>query len=156
MFVWTVIFLSCHWWILATDSYQSIFSSRQVISEIVESCRSHEITDLILVHEHRGQPDGLIVCHLPLGPTACFGLLNVVSANICFIHDELGQCTTWDTILGGNSWFHLWQVTRHDIKDRKAMGKMSETYPHLILDNFTTKVLHNWILSHFVLIYLTC
>jgi U3 small nucleolar ribonucleoprotein protein IMP4 len=79
----------------------------QVISEIVESCRSHEITDLILVHEHRGQPDGLIVCHLPLGPTAYFGLLNV--------------------------------VTRHDIKDRKAMGKMSEAYPHLILDNFTTK-----------------
>ncbi|CAM0911221.1 unnamed protein product [Alopecurus aequalis] len=79
----------------------------QVISEIVESCRSHEITDLIMVHEHRGQPDGLIVCHLPLGPTAYFGLLNV--------------------------------VTRHDIKDRKAMGKMSEAYPHLILDNFTTK-----------------
>jgi len=79
----------------------------QVISEIVESCRSHEITDLILVHEHRGQPDGLIVCHLPLGPTAYFGLLNV--------------------------------VTRHDIKDRKSMGKMSEAYPHLIMDNFTTK-----------------
>jgi U3 small nucleolar ribonucleoprotein protein IMP4 len=78
----------------------------QVLSEIVESCRSHEITDLILVHEHRGQPDGLIVCHLPLGPTAYFGLLNV--------------------------------VTRHDIKDRKAMGKMSEAYPHLIFDNFTT------------------
>jgi U3 small nucleolar ribonucleoprotein protein IMP4 len=33
------------------------------------------------------------------------------------------------------------QVTRHDIKDRKAIGKMSEAYPHLILDNFTTKVL---------------
>ncbi|BAF22932.1 Os08g0155000 [Oryza sativa Japonica Group] len=79
----------------------------QVISEIVESCRSHDITDLVLVHEHRGQPDGLIVCHLPFGPTAYFGLLNV--------------------------------VTRHDIKDRKAMGKMSEAYPHLILDNFTTK-----------------
>lgn len=56
----------------------------QVISEIVESCRSHEITDLILVHEHRGQPDGLIVCHLPLGPTAYFGLLNVVSMRVCF------------------------------------------------------------------------
>ncbi|KAF0901242.1 hypothetical protein E2562_038821, partial [Oryza meyeriana var. granulata] len=79
----------------------------QVISEIVESCRSHDITDLVLVHEHRGQPDGLIVCHLPFGPTAYFGLLNV--------------------------------VTRHDIKDRKAMGKMSEANPHLILDNFTTK-----------------
>ncbi|KAK3129668.1 hypothetical protein QOZ80_6BG0483090 [Eleusine coracana subsp. coracana] len=79
----------------------------QVISEIVESCRAHNITDLILVHEHRGQPDGLIVSHLPNGPTAYFGLLNV--------------------------------VTRHDIKDRKAIGKMSEAYPHLILDNFTTK-----------------
>ncbi|CAD6266162.1 unnamed protein product [Miscanthus lutarioriparius] len=50
----------------------------QVISEIVESCRLHDITDLILVHEHRGQPDGLIVSHLPNGPTAYFGLLNVV------------------------------------------------------------------------------
>lgn len=80
----------------------------QVISEIVEACRSHDITDLILVHEHRGQPDGLIVSHLPHGPTAYFGLLNV--------------------------------VTRHDIKDRKAMGKMSEAYPHLILDNFSTQI----------------
>ncbi|KAK3122753.1 hypothetical protein QOZ80_8AG0617690 [Eleusine coracana subsp. coracana] len=79
----------------------------QVISEIVDSCRAHNITDLILVHEHRGQPDGLIVSHLPNGPTAYFGLLNV--------------------------------VTRHDIRDRKAIGKMSEAYPHLILDNFTTK-----------------
>lgn len=80
----------------------------QVISEIVEACRSHDITDLILVHEHRGQPDGLIVSHLPHGPTAYFGLLNV--------------------------------VTRHDIKDRKTMGKMSEAYPHLILDNFSTQI----------------
>ncbi|KAJ1280960.1 hypothetical protein BS78_04G272100 [Paspalum vaginatum] len=80
----------------------------QVISEIVESCRSLDITDLIMVHEHRGQPDGLIVSHLPHGPTAYFGLLNV--------------------------------VTRHDIKDRKAMGKMSEAYPHLILDNFSTQI----------------
>lgn len=39
------------------------------------------------------------------------------------------------------------QVTRHDIKDRKAMGKMSEAYPHLILDNFTTKVLKYFALS---------
>jgi U3 small nucleolar ribonucleoprotein protein IMP4 len=80
----------------------------QVLSEIVESCRSHDITDLILVHEHRGQPDGLVISHLPQGPTAYFGLLNV--------------------------------VTRHDIKDRKAMGKMSEAYPHLVLDNFSTTI----------------
>ncbi|PNX59421.1 U3 small nucleolar ribonucleoprotein IMP4, partial [Trifolium pratense] len=50
-----------------------------VVSEIIESCRSHDFTDVILVHEHRGVPDGLIVSHLPYGPTAYFGLLNVVT-----------------------------------------------------------------------------
>ncbi|CAL2251337.1 unnamed protein product [Prunus armeniaca] len=34
----------------------------------------------------------------------------------------------------------LYVVTRHDIKDKKAMGTMPQVYPHLILDNFTTKV----------------
>lgn len=51
----------------------------QVISEIIETCRSHDFTDVILVHEHRGVPDGMIISHLPFGPTAYFGLLNVVS-----------------------------------------------------------------------------
>lgn len=80
----------------------------QIINEIVESCRAREFTDLILVHEHRGVPDGLIVCHLPFGPTAYFGLHNV--------------------------------VTRHDIKDKNAVGTMPGVYPHLILNNFTTKL----------------
>jgi U3 small nucleolar ribonucleoprotein protein IMP4 len=33
------------------------------------------------------------------------------------------------------------QVTRHDIKDKSVLGTMSEAYPHLILNNFSTKVL---------------
>ena len=33
------------------------------------------------------------------------------------------------------------QVTRHDIKDKKAIGKVSEVYPHLIFHNFSTKVM---------------
>lgn len=37
-----------------------------------------QVTDFILVHEHRGVPDTLIVCHLPFGPTAYFTLANVV------------------------------------------------------------------------------
>ncbi|KAJ6802383.1 U3 small nucleolar ribonucleoprotein IMP4 [Iris pallida] len=51
----------------------------QVISEIIESCRAHEFTDVILVHEHRGVPDNLVVCHLPFGPTAYFSLFNVTT-----------------------------------------------------------------------------
>ncbi|KAI3957753.1 hypothetical protein MKX01_007584 [Papaver californicum] len=80
----------------------------QVISEIIETCRAHDFSDVVLVHEHRGVPDGIIVCHLPLGPTAYFGLHNV--------------------------------VTRHDIKDKKSVGTMSEAYPHLIFDNFSSKL----------------
>lgn len=80
----------------------------QVISEIIETCRAHDFTDVVLVHEHRGVPDGFIISHLPFGPTAYFGLLNV--------------------------------VTRHDIKDKKSMGTMAEAYPHLILNNFSTKL----------------
>jgi U3 small nucleolar ribonucleoprotein protein IMP4 len=38
----------------------------------------NQVTDLVILHEHRGDPDGLIVCHLPHGPTAYFGLSNVV------------------------------------------------------------------------------
>ncbi|CAK9226956.1 unnamed protein product [Sphagnum troendelagicum] len=87
---------------------QRINRGGQVISEIVESCRASDFTDILMVHEHRGEPDGLIVCHLPFGPTAYFGLLNV--------------------------------VTRHDIKDKSVLGTMSEAYPHLILNNFGTKL----------------
>lgn len=50
----------------------------QIISELVESCRNHDFTDIVVLHEHRGEPDGLVVCHLPYGPTAYFGLYNMV------------------------------------------------------------------------------
>lgn len=79
-----------------------------VVGELVESCRSHDYTDLIVVHEHRGEPDGLVVCHLPYGPTAYFGIHNT--------------------------------VLRHDIGDKAEVGTVSEAYPHLIFDNFTSKL----------------
>lgn len=59
----------------------------QVISEIIETARSHDFTDVIFVSENRGKPDGLIISHLPFGPTAYFQLLNVVSTSsslLCF------------------------------------------------------------------------
>ncbi|VFQ78453.1 unnamed protein product [Cuscuta campestris] len=80
----------------------------QGIPEIIETCRIHDFTDVVVVHEFRGVPDGIIISHLPFGPTAHFRLLNV--------------------------------VTRHDIKDKKAMGTMPQAYPHLIFNNFSTKL----------------
>ncbi|XP_049850419.1 brix domain-containing protein ZK795.3-like [Schistocerca gregaria] len=48
------------------------------LKELVEACRQHQATDLILVHETRGNPDGLIICHMPYGPTCYFSLFNVI------------------------------------------------------------------------------
>ena len=57
----------------------------QVISEIIETARSHDFTDVIFVSENRGKPDGLIISHLPFGPTAYFQLLNVVSTSLSLL-----------------------------------------------------------------------
>lgn len=57
---------------------QRINRGNYEVKQLVEACRSNDVSDLILLHEHRGVPDGLIVCHLPFGPTAYFTLSNVV------------------------------------------------------------------------------
>lgn len=49
-----------------------------VVKNLVEACKSNDVTDLVILHEHRGVPDGLVICHLPYGPTAYFSLSNVV------------------------------------------------------------------------------
>mmetsp|Transcript_32908 Transcript_32908/g.71771 ORF Transcript_32908/g.71771 Transcript_32908/m.71771 type:complete len:295 (-) Transcript_32908:8-892(-) len=49
-----------------------------VLGEMVESARNNGFSDIVMVHEHRGEPDGLVVCHLPFGPTAYFGIVNTV------------------------------------------------------------------------------
>jgi len=67
-----------------------------VIRELAGASRRHGFTDLILVHETRGRPDGLIVSHLPYGPTAYFTLFNVVMR-----HDVAGL----DTM--STAWPHL-------------------------------------------------
>ncbi|KAF9583406.1 snoRNA-binding rRNA-processing protein imp4 [Lunasporangiospora selenospora] len=90
---------------LVFPNSQRINRGGHVMQEIVDACRANEVTDLIILHEHRGEPDGMIVSHFPHGPTAFFTLNNV--------------------------------VLRHDIKDH---GTVSEAYPHLILNNFTSKL----------------
>lgn len=49
-----------------------------VLKDLIKICQANNFTDLIILHETRGEPDGLIISHLPYGPTAYFGLSNVV------------------------------------------------------------------------------
>lgn len=48
------------------------------LGQLIEACRANGVTDLLIVQEHRGEPDGLIVSHLPYGPTAYFTISGAV------------------------------------------------------------------------------
>lgn len=48
------------------------------IKKLVDACRANDVTDLIMVHEHRGNPDNMVICHLPYGPTAFFNISGIV------------------------------------------------------------------------------
>ncbi|XP_003386630.1 PREDICTED: U3 small nucleolar ribonucleoprotein protein IMP4-like [Amphimedon queenslandica] len=63
---------------LVIPNSQRINRGQFVIGKLVEACNANGATDLIIVHEHRGVPDSLIVCHLPYGPTATFTIFNTV------------------------------------------------------------------------------
>ena len=48
------------------------------VKDLPAAAISNGLTDLIIVHEHKGTPSGMIISHLPHGPTAYFTLSQVV------------------------------------------------------------------------------
>lgn len=77
-----------------------------ILKNLVKICQENDFSDLVIIHEHKGEPDGIIVSHMPYGPTAYFGVNNV--------------------------------ILRHDLKEKAQT--MSEAFPHLIFDSFSTKL----------------
>ena len=63
---------------LILPNCQRLNRGQLVIKDLVEACKANDVTDLIIVHEHRGEPDGLVISHLPYGPTAYFSMSNAV------------------------------------------------------------------------------
>ncbi|KAI1000707.1 U3 small nucleolar ribonucleoprotein [Podosphaera aphanis] len=78
-----------------------------ILPDLVHSAQASGLTDIVLLHEHRGVPTALTLSHFPHGPTASFSLHNV--------------------------------VLRHDIPN-SSRGTVSESYPHLIFEGFTSKL----------------
>lgn len=78
-----------------------------ILPNLLSSAKAAALTDIILLHEHRGTPTALTVSHLPHGPTAKFSLHNI--------------------------------LLRADIP-QASRGTVSESYPHLIFEGFTTKL----------------
>ena len=63
---------------LLMPTAQRINRGAQVLPDLVELCRSNDFSDLVVVHEHRGEPDGMVISHMPFGPTAYFGISSTV------------------------------------------------------------------------------
>ncbi|KAK4104594.1 Brix-domain-containing protein [Parathielavia hyrcaniae] len=76
-----------------------------VLPELVRSAQSERLSDVVLLHEHRGTPTAITISHFPHGPTLMASLHNV--------------------------------VLRADIP-RSIKGTVSESYPHLIFEDFST------------------
>ncbi|ONI10006.1 hypothetical protein PRUPE_4G022800 [Prunus persica] len=51
---------------LVFPNAQQMNRGGQVTSEIIETCCAHDFTDVVLVHENRGVPDGLFIIPFPL------------------------------------------------------------------------------------------
>lgn len=55
----------------------SLYRNRSGVKKIVRSAIQKDFTDVLIINENRKEPDGLLVIHLPDGPTAHFKLSNV-------------------------------------------------------------------------------
>lgn len=53
------------------------FRNRSAIKKIIKGCIERNYTDLIVINENRREPNGMLVVHLPNGPTAKFRLSSV-------------------------------------------------------------------------------
>jgi ribosome production factor 1 len=65
---------------LQTVFPSSVFYKRQgyALKKIIEYAKEKEFTDVVVVNEDKKVLNGLLVCHLPDGPTAMFNLSSVV------------------------------------------------------------------------------
>ena len=78
-----------------------------ILDDCVRSANAGGLTDVVLLSEHRGTPTGLVISHLPHGPTVSFSLHNV--------------------------------LMRGDIPG-SIRGSVSEAYPHLMFEGFTSRL----------------
>jgi len=59
--------------------------------QIVEAAINNGFSDIVMIHETRGEPDSLVICHLPYGPTATFTMYNVVMRHDANIKTKMSE-----------------------------------------------------------------
>lgn len=104
--------------------------NRSSIKKMVKSCIRENFTDIIVINENNREPNGLLVIHLPDGPTAHFKLSNVrITKEIRRSHKEFTThrpeviLTNFTTRLGLTVGRMLGALFHHDpeFKGRRAV-----------------------------------
>ncbi|CAG2057540.1 unnamed protein product [Timema podura] len=68
----------------------NLLRNRSGVKKMVKSCIEKGFTDIIIINENMRQPNGLLVVHLPDGPTANFRLSNVkITSELRRNHKEI-------------------------------------------------------------------
>lgn len=95
--------------------------NRSSIKKMVKSAIKEEFTDLMIINENNRQPNGLLVIHLPNGPTAHFKLSNVkITKELRRSHEEFTKhrpeviLTNFSTRLGLTIGRMLGALFHHD------------------------------------------
>ena len=57
---------------------QAINRGTYRVGELLEACKKADFTDIVVVNETRGNPDNIVISHLPFGPTTYFTISNTV------------------------------------------------------------------------------
>ena len=63
---------------LCVPNAQAINRGGYRVNELVDACKKNDFSDIIILNETRGNPDSMIISHLPFGPTAYFTLSSCV------------------------------------------------------------------------------
>ena len=94
-FITMLSFFPCQELRIVFPNAQRLNRGNYEMKQLLDACRANGVTDFIMVHEHRGQPDALIISHLPYGPTAYFNISDVVMrhdipdiGNIRFLYSD--------------------------------------------------------------------
>ncbi|KAK0075427.1 hypothetical protein PV325_006916 [Microctonus aethiopoides] len=70
----------------------SLYRNRSGVKKMVKSAIAKEFTDIIIINENQCQPNGMLVIHLPDGPTAQFKLSNVkITPELRRSHKEITE-----------------------------------------------------------------
>lgn len=112
------------------------------MKKIIPQAVEREYTDILVVNEDKKIPNGLLIIHLPEGPTAHFKLTSFkrgyeikVRSPSLSMHSSDSRCS--------QTFAQLKLPSTHAYTPTQGHGRATSHKPEVILNNFTTRLGHS-------------